>query len=166
METNNALLTSNALSEKQEFGTDWEPYVIEPDDGTSDLLNILTPKILEEEKKSDPRNIRLPNWKTKITEIIDDNTWWNQASQKVTEFFKQQEVQIPSIVIAAIAALYFCCAPVSWPRCNCCVWVCKSSTDMVLYCWRAAQIMRKRTQLKRLRTRRTRRTQVTPVEKR
>ena len=160
IETLTALFTTNALSPRKELGNEWEPYVTEPDDDpTSDLVGILTPELNEEPESLDPTVKKLPTWKTRVLKKPEESVW-NDLLTDIKNWSTQYEVQVAGIILLVIATLYCICAPVSWPRCNCCVWFCKQGftsvqavTEQILYCWRSIKIIKKRNQLRRLRDR-------------
>ena len=108
---------------------DWKPYnpKVEIEDDVT--IKELTPLHDEEDQTIElfqkPRVIHHYNVEkpTPTDEgLLEEITAW-------LENFSGMEIQILCGVISSIVVLYCCCAPVSWPRCNCCIWCCQFSWE-------------------------------------
>ena len=157
----NTLFTANPLSPVIRPPDNWITKAASNKIQTSSGLNELTPLISEEDTNQGEIIVRPPNWNSvvPIFELEDEKSEniLEEAKQWIITFVQMRTVQVSGGIVLVVLTFYCCCAPVNWPRLNCCIWCCSASwtgvrhvSDLLLRCWRTIRLVRYQRQRRQL----------------
>jgi len=94
------------------------------------IYNELTPGVDEDEGLLFKLEEEYPRKVQKKSKSAKSYSWYKDIEEFGRDLIKSVYLKLSLGLMAIFAVLYCLCAPMSWPRCNCCIWFTKTLWNM------------------------------------